>query len=304
MFAVLLVLSTLPAVAQDESATVGVLTPEDQAQILRELLPNGWRVGMGPTQFTPGNLYEQIDRRAPTFQGYEVVGLTFVRFDDPSDEGRFVDVALFDMGTPTRAFGAFSSQRAAEAIHLDLGREAYEADGQLGCWVGQFYAEIFVSDTSAATATRAFEMAPRLVARLPEGGEPIWGLEALPADNRVLGSERYFEVDELGLGFADRTFVATYRLGEEEILGYLSRRDSEEEARQTRSVFLAYAMELGNGYELVETEGGELAVTNVGGSFDVMLVRGRLVMGVLGVEDEEAAIPAAITFSQGVKTQE
>lgn len=51
--------------------------------------------------------------------------MTFASFVDKSDNGSFIDLSIYDMGTPTKAFGVFSGERSLEALRVKLARDAY-----------------------------------------------------------------------------------------------------------------------------------------------------------------------------------
>ena len=65
-------------------------------------------------QFGPENLYEQINGRAEYYLAYDVIGMTFASFDKSTDNSIFINLSIYDMGTPTNAFGVFSGERPLE----------------------------------------------------------------------------------------------------------------------------------------------------------------------------------------------
>jgi hypothetical protein len=70
--------------------------------------PKGWRIFDEVKQFTPENLYEQINGRASFFLAYDMIMMTTVSFAKNSDEtAKFINLSIYDMGTPTNAFGVF-----------------------------------------------------------------------------------------------------------------------------------------------------------------------------------------------------
>ncbi|MCJ7773150.1 MAG: hypothetical protein MUP22_08470, partial [Desulfobacterales bacterium] len=103
-------------------------TTEDASKnlpkIVSGLTPENWKLYDTVKQFTPENLYEHINGRAEFFIAYDVVSMTFANFVKNDLNGPFVDLFIYDMGTPTNAFGVFSAERSHEGTPLKIGRDA------------------------------------------------------------------------------------------------------------------------------------------------------------------------------------
>jgi hypothetical protein len=123
-------------------------------------------------------------------------------------------------------------------------------------------------------------------------------LSALPEDSRVRGSERYFLVDALGLDFMRNTYIAEYQREETFVSVFLARQDSPEAARDIVSRYVEYATQYGDGVKEVSVEGVDLTTCDMGGSYDVVFQKGRLVAGVSAVGDQDVAIEASVELHQ------
>ncbi|UCE42124.1 MAG: hypothetical protein JSV17_03895, partial [Candidatus Aminicenantes bacterium] len=102
--------------------------------MLARLAPEGWAIYDQVSQFTADNLYERINGRAELYLAYDVRSLTTATYEDKTDIGRFVEISVFDMGTPTNAFGIFSVERFQGEPPLDLGRMSYRSDSNAYIW--------------------------------------------------------------------------------------------------------------------------------------------------------------------------
>jgi hypothetical protein len=288
--------------AQDEertpSAAVTATEKGSLSATLFGLTPEGWKLyDDSVLQFTAENLYEQIDGRAEFYLAYDVVEMTFASYERDTQGGQFVDVSVYDMGTPTHAFGVFSGERTRRAPPVELGREAYRTGANYYIWKGQYYVQIVASDTTDELQDYGLDMAREVTDLLRDDGQPVWGLEALPKDDRVPGSEQYFLVDAMALDFMRNTYIAEYTKSGTVVTAFLSRRDSPESARDAIGRYIEHAELYGEGLERVTADGVELVTCDMGGSYDVIFQKHRLVGGVTGVEDREVAIQTAVDFN-------
>ncbi len=74
--------------------------------------PKGWQIFDEIKQFTPENLYEQINGRASFFLAYDMIKMTYVSFVNSVNPAQFIDLSIYNMGTTTNAFGVFSTERS------------------------------------------------------------------------------------------------------------------------------------------------------------------------------------------------
>ena len=74
---------------------------------------------------------------------------------------------------------------------------------------------------------------------------------------------------------------------------FLSRQDSPGSARDVVTRYREYATEYGEGIEPLTRGEISMFACDMGGLYDVVLQKGRLVGGVLAVEDKDLAVAAA-----------
>lgn len=258
------------------------------------LTPRGWKLYDNVQQFTPGNLYEQINGRAEFYLAYNVKGMTFAGFTENRENGNFFDLSIFDMGTPTNAFGVFSGERSPGDTPLSLGRGAYRSGANYYIWQGRYYIRIITAENTEKLRRIGLDLGKKVTAFLVDSGEAVWGLETLPRENRAPGSERYFLVDAFGLDFMRSTYTAKYTLGDTVVTAFLSRRETRELAAAAVKLFLEYADRYGSGTKRLTVEGIELTVCDMGGSYDVIFQKERMVGGVSAVKEQKAAVRAAV----------
>ncbi|UCC22957.1 MAG: hypothetical protein JSW23_02495 [Planctomycetota bacterium] len=282
---------------------VPAASPSELAETVGALRPRGWRVHNDVTWYTAENLYELIDGRAEFYISYDVVGVCFASFTQSSESDIFVDVSIYDMGTATNAFGVFTAERSPEGRQLRLGRESYRAGADYYVWKGRYYVQVIATDDSEEHQQITRDIAEQVTDALGESKESVWGLKALPRENLVPGSVRYYLVDAMGLDFMKNTYMARYQRAETEVVVFLSRCDSVESAESAVAGFMEHMNFYGKGVKQLTVEGIEMAACDMGGVHDIVFRKGRLVGGVTEVEDQEVGIEAAVELWRQVEDE-
>jgi RNA binding exosome subunit len=271
--------------------------PEDKTNLaagLSRLVPQGWTLYDEIRRFTAENLYEKIDGRAEFYLAYDMVEMTFAGFENPNDDSQFIDISVYDMGAPTRAFGVFSSERSHEGMVLKLGRDAYRSGANCYIWKGKYYIQVISSDITDELARISLDLARRTTDLVADSGETVWGLNALPQQDRVAGSERYFLVDAMGLDFMRNTYMAEYRTRGTIVSVFLSQFDSLEEARKAMTRYFEHASRYGKKVRRTTVEGVDLTECDMNGNTDVFFQKQRLVAGVTAVARRDDAVRASV----------
>lgn len=209
--------------------------------IVAGFTPKGWQIADQVKQFTPKNLYEQINGRDSFFLAYDMIKMTYVSFVNSDEIAKFINLSIYDMGTPSNAFGVFSGERSQGESALDLGRTGYRTDANYFIWKGQYYIRIISSEATDEFQRIGMDLARKVTDLLLDSGEQVWGLIALPLTDRMPESVQYFKVDALGLDFMRNTYTAAYRKGSTLVTVFLSKQDSAKSAQATVVRYAKYA---------------------------------------------------------------
>jgi hypothetical protein len=268
--------------------------PQSLQMMLARLTPRGWEISDRVKEFTAENLYEQIDGRAEFFLAYDMIRMTFAGFANSTDKGEFIDLSIYDMGTPTNAFGVFSGERSQGAPSLSLGRAGYRLDSNYYVWKGQYYIRIISSQRTDKLRRIGKDLAQEVSDFLNDSGEEVWGLSVLPKRDRVEDSVQYFKADAMGLVFMKNTYIAQYRKGGVLVTAFLSQRGSEESARNAVAQYAEYAKKYGKGIKLLKEKGVELLSCDMVGNYDVVFQKGRLMGGASSAKDQSLAVRMAV----------
>jgi len=268
--------------------------PSSPSGLLDNLAPAEWKPLGNVTQFTADSLYEKIDGRAEQYIDYKFVRLTCLSLVNAQDSKQFIDVYLYDMGRPAQAFGVFSVERSEGLPSVSLGREGYRVEASYFFWKGRYYVQLLASGKGAELAQVGLNVARALERRLKDDGEPLWGLKALPEKDRIRGTVQYFLIDAMSLDFMKDTFIAQYRKGEAKVTAFLSKQSSLDAAVKTLVSYEAYLKKTGKVIDKRETGVYTLVTGDMGGTFDIVFRKGKLIGGVTMVETRSIGEKAAL----------
>lgn len=264
------------------------------SQKIASLTPRGWEIFDKVKHFTAQDLYERINGRAEFFLAYDMIRMTFASFISRVNKGQFIDLSIYDMRTPTNAFGVFSGERAPGEQPVRLGRAGYRSDANFFIWKGRYYIRIISSEATEEFKKIGMDLAGTVTGFLQDSGEPVWGLATLPRVDRVPGSVQYVKVDAMGLDFMRDTYLARYHKGKVTVAIFLSRRETPETAKGVVGRYAEYARKYGKGVDRIRKGPVELVTCDMGGNYDVIFQKGRLVGGVASVDDRTLAVQVAI----------
>ena len=280
-----------------------IVASQSLPAMVSDSTPKGWQIFDEVKQFTPENLYEQINGRASFFIAYDMIRMTYVSFVNSDKTSQFINLSIYNMGTPTNAFGVFSAERSQGESPLELGRAGYRSDANFFIWKGQYYIRIISSEATNEFQWIGMDLARKVTDFLLDSGEQVWGLTALPLTDRMPESVQYFKVDAMGLDFMRNTYTATYRKGNTLVTAFLSQQDSAESARAKVVRYAKYAKKYGKGIDRLKAGEVELVSCDMGGSYDVVYQKGRLIGGVSYVEDRGLAIRVAIEMWEKLRLE-
>jgi hypothetical protein len=201
--------------------------PVEQRPDLALLLPaapelEGWRVCEGPTEHSPGTLYEYLDGGADRYLGHGFTRLLHVRYQHGDDPLACVTLDVYDMASELGAFGIYSAARSPEAEVRAWGVEGYLMGTVAAAWRGPVYVHGEADDER----DELIAMLERLVAgagdRAPGDAVLPPVLAPLPRTGRVERSERYVPAALLGHSFLPGGVLAAYEVDGRRAELYLS----------------------------------------------------------------------------------
>ncbi len=263
-------------------------------EIVAAAAPAGWELYDEVLQFTPDNLYEQINGRAELYLSYNVVSLTCATFDESGDSSFSINLSIYDMGTTLDAFGVFSVERSPGEPQVELGRDAYRSGANYYVWKGQYYIRAIASDSVKQAQEAAWWIVRNVADQLKDMGGEVWGSNVFPPEGLVNDSLKYFLVDALGLEFMRNTFTALYQRDEIEISTFISKRASEAEALAALQKYSAFGKRYGKRIQRTTKNGTEFLICEMQRGYDVVTTKGTYLVGVTTVSGRTLALETAV----------
>jgi hypothetical protein len=179
----------------------------------------GWALEEDPLVFPAEQIPTYLARDARQFEQYDVVDLTVGSYRRVSGPG-FASVEIFRFPDFVKAFGAYSSRRAAVVNYLDIGNESYVGPHSIHIWRGPFYVRI-IGGGAANLIGSLKELAATVAEVMPEApGKPAV-FDFLPSAMRVVNSERFLAEGAFGQPYLANSFVATFAAGDQQAEGLI-----------------------------------------------------------------------------------
>jgi Family of unknown function (DUF6599) len=242
-----------------------------------------------PETFSPDTLYDKIDGKAELYLASGFVRLDAQRFALKAAPDQWLEWFVYHMGTASQAFAVYSMQRRAEGQPLDLADYAYRAQNSIYFICGSNYVEAVASTTSEPLMKATLALTGRFLAANSAGAEPLTELKLLPAENLVPGSFTLQSADVFGFDQFRNVYTGQYKVGDAELLAFVTSCRSPEEAAALRDAYRAFLFE--NGGKGVEGQGNTAAdkPVDILGGIEIVFSEGKFVGGIHAAP----ALPAA-----------
>ena len=190
----------------------------------------GWQYARQPESYDPQSLFHYMNGKARVYLDYGFVRLDHVEFATP--EGKpVIDVDVYDMGSPTGAFGIYSLERGEDLPLHCKKRLGYMVGSSRFFWKGNYYVTIASADASARTIDAVNALSLRVENSLAADFARIPLLEVFPEQGLVPESEQYFAINLMGHEFMGAGFVARYEEKGNRFRVFLSPKQSPGDAR-------------------------------------------------------------------------
>ena len=263
-------------------------------------LPNDLQP-MGPVeQFNKDNLSDKIDGRAELYLSAGFVQLECQRFSSPTDPTAWMEMYVYDMGTPRRAFAAYSVQRREDAEPLGLTPLGYQTPNAVFFQRGRFYVEIIAAAATPRAVANLQALAARLLNSLPGEAEPMAELEMFPTNDMAGGDVMLLLSNAFGFDRFSEIFSASYDLDGRALTGFISSRKNEAEAGDLAKGYRDFLIANGGTAEPVSLTMTNAWLVNLFGTYELVFTHGRVLAGVHEAETREDAEKLAEQFFEKI----
>jgi len=265
--------------------------------ILSSFVPDGFKELSKAETYSPDNLYEKINGKAPLYIESGFVKLFTQRFISKEDESLWMELFVYDMANTRNAFSVYSVQRRADADILSLFHPSfgYRTDNALYFIHGKYYIESVGSSESAQLFKAITEVARKITRELAvDKVTEIAELSLFPGENAVVGSAKLYLADAFGFDGLTDTFVRQYKLGDETITAFLSKRPDATDAEVVAASYLNFLIENGAKTKKAANKSLEGKVLDFYNTTEIVLSTGPFVVGIHEAENQHSAEELAI----------
>jgi hypothetical protein len=247
---------------------------------------------MGPEEtFDSETLSDKIDGKAELYLSSGFVKLRTRRFASKADPKRWLELFIYEMADPTKAFSVYSVQKRKDSRPVDLGVSAYATEDALFFTNGPKYFEIISASKDLAEAMTS--LAKNLVEAEPKYTEQQTESSLFPLESLDESSVSLHMSDVFGFSKLDRVYTASYGVGVAQVTAFLSKRESAKEAADLAAAYGRFLLENG-GEEAGEVPGApDSRIYKVFDTYEVVLHRGKFLAGTHEVDNMQSATDVA-----------
>ena len=162
---------------------------------LSELVPaeiGGWRADDADGLFDGEEIFRYMDGAGEVYMSYGFRRLFVRQFLAEGGDEEPVTVELFDMGTPSEAFGVFT--RGREGGDVGIGQGSEYRSGYLIFWKGSYFAAVYALEETSASREAVFALAGAITDAIAEEGPLPELVELLPSEDIAEWSQRFFHL--------------------------------------------------------------------------------------------------------------
>jgi hypothetical protein len=280
----------------------GALAAAAPASVGRQDLLSPWPAGSAPMgaseAFSAATLSDKIDGKAELYLSAGFVRLDCQRIRMGADPDSWIEMFVFDMGTPSNAFSVWSSQKRPDASDAGLADYSYRAENELCLVHGKFYVEMVGADARPSTLQGAEGLARAFVDRTAVTEHANMGSEQalFPKENQIPGSVALVSSDVFGSDRLKSVFLGRYKEGADEVTLFMARRNAPANALREAADLRTFLVQDCGGKEVAPKgfqspgiadagrthapSAGALTIVDMGGGFDAVFVSGPYLAGV------------------------
>ena len=280
--------------------------------------PNSMLETTVPDDFTPmsefkiynaDNLHEEIDGKAPLYIDSGFVELAIQRFSSKKDENLWMEISLFDMGSPKNAYSILSVQRSAETYPLSIVDPyyGYKTGNALYFIHGKYYIELVGSAESnglfeAMTTTARNIQANIVIDKAIE----IPQLNLFPRDNMLEGSTKLYLTNAFGFDGLQDVFVCRYKIRGQSITAFLSECDSIQDAQAKADSYYEFLVKNGAKNRTADNplfKDKGVRILDFYKTIEIIFIVGPIMGGIHEADDQQAAETLAGIMIDGLSKE-
>jgi len=283
-------------------STISDEQDKPQGPLPNAIAPSGFQSTAPPRTYTERDLYEKINGKAPFYTEAGFLRLTTERFSAAEANDKSIELYLYDMADAKNAFSVYSRQKRLQVLPWRRVRFGYRTGNGLYFVHGRYYCELVGSSESAPMREAMTELGAKLIDSLAvDGDSEIPGLDLFASENLVTGSHKLYLNDAFGFEGLTDTLAARYKIGNDNVTAFVSRRQSPQDADKIAEGYAGFLVDTG-GATRQNVSDGLLAlnarVIDLYGVTEIVFTVGCFVAGVHEADDPMVAEKLAVSLAQ------
>jgi hypothetical protein len=267
-----------------------LLSPNSDRPALIDTTGSGIVAYSPPERFIPETLYEKINGRADLYLSSGFVALDTQRFSLDRTSSNWVEVFVYDMGSPENAFSVFSMQRRTGARPDERVSNAYRTDNALFMTLASSYLEFIGSDASQQTH-KTIGILARTFVKTHGGGQPAQppGADLFPLSGAVPGTVQLIQANAFGFERLDQVYTREYQFEDTRLMAFVSQRPDADAAAALAADYRRALLSFGATVVDELDSLGNAVVMQFFDTYEIVFSQGRYLAGLHEADSLEAA---------------
>jgi hypothetical protein len=208
------------------------------------------------------------------------------------------------MGNGQNAFAVFSAQRRVDAESLDITQYSYRTPNALFLTHGPYYIEIIASEASERALYSMKMVAENFIRHTVTETVAIHEQNLFPEQDLVANSIALIATDAFGYERLNQIYTAEYELNDGNIMAYLSRRQTPEEAKELAAGYRDFLITFGGQIIDMELSIREAHLVEILDTYEIFFSYGHFMAGVREAAGKEQARQLAMRLYDKLKGDE
>jgi len=198
-----------------------------------------------PESYGPDTLWEKINGQAEFYLPAGFKSLQSQMYVHSDNDDMLIEVNIFNMGNLANAFSVFSLQKREAAHPIDGIPLGYQTKNAVYLVHGPFYVEIISMMPMGKRMVLLNQLAQQFIKDTPVQSADMDELNVFPKENQIQGSTALIPKDAFGFDGLDKVYTMAYQMGPDEVIAFISKRQSQADAEKLANGLYAYFMDFG-----------------------------------------------------------
>jgi hypothetical protein len=239
--------------------------------------------------FDSSNLSDKINGKAELYLSAGFIGLVSQRYRDEAASDLWIEAFVYDMGSGRNAFAVFSAQRRENADSLDFTQYAYRSPNAVFLVHGRYYIELIASRASAEMVQSMELLAVTFMRNTQIETITLTEQDLFPKQDLIADSIALIAADAFGYEQLDQVYTAEYRLNEEPVMAYLSRRRAPHDAQELAAAYGKFLLNFGGNKIAQQLPIKNAQMIEILDTYEVIFTHGPFLAGVREADSREQA---------------